>query len=162
MRIAWLKLLLAAGLLALSLDTAVAEPVLSVSGNIEAVDGTGVATFDRDDLSRFSQHTIRTSTTWTEGVHEFRGVLLCDVLDAVGATGSVVEARAMNDYYVEIPAEDCRTYPVLLALEQDGAPLTLRDRGPIWIVYPRDDFSELNDSLIDARWVWQLRELIVR
>jgi hypothetical protein len=34
--------------------------------------------------------------------------------------------------------------------------------GPIWIVYPRDDFPELQLETVNARWVWQLTEIEVR
>lgn len=151
-------LLLAAMLSCARADT----PILTVRGKIGASGGPEIVTFDRQGLAGFRQHSIRTKTVWTDGVHTFRGVLLCDLLDAVDAYGDTVEARALNDYFVEIPIEDCRRYPVLLATEQDGERLTVRSRGPIWIIYPRDDFDELHNSLMDARWVWQLQELIVR
>jgi hypothetical protein len=49
----------------------------------------------------------------------------------------------------------------ILALKRDGETLSRRDKGPIWIVYPRDDFPELQLETINARWVWQLIELEV-
>lgn len=138
------------------------EPLLTVSGKIARPNRGGEAVFTRADLERLGLTTLRTSTAWTEGVREFEGVLLCDVLDAVGADGDVLEAHALNDYYVEIPADDCRKYPVLLAMRQDGRELTPRDRGPLWIVYPRDAFPELKREIINSRWVWQLDRLTVK
>jgi hypothetical protein len=44
----------------------------------------------------------------------------------------------------------------------DGERLLPRDKGPIWIVYPRDDFPELTDIRYDYRWVWQLTRLEIR
>ena len=44
----------------------------------------------------------------------------------------------------------------------DGEELRVRDKGPLWIVYPRDDFPELDNRLIRSRWVWQVKELMVR
>jgi hypothetical protein len=45
---------------------------------------------------------------------------------------------------------------------RDGARLSRRDMGPIWIVYPRDEFPELQLETVNARWIWQLTELEVR
>ena len=88
---------------------------------------------------------------------------LCfEVHERLGADGTVLRATALNDYAVDIPVEDCERYPVILALTRDGAPLSRRDMGPIWIVYPRDDFPELQVETVNARWVWQLTELEVR
>ena len=104
---------------------------------------------------------LATSTAWTEGRTEFEGVLARDLLDAVGAEGSGVLATALNDYSVAIPLDELRRYPVLLALKMNGQYLKIMDKGPVWIVYPRDQYRELQDSLTDKRWVWQLRELHV-
>lgn len=92
----------------------------------------------------------------------FKGVLARTALERVGAKGSVVMASALNDYTVEIPIEDFLNYDVLLATEMNGEEMLVRDKGPIWIVYPRDDFPELQLETINARWVWQLTELEVR
>ena len=137
--------------------------LLVVTGRIspEAAPG-GEARFDREALEALPQHEIRTSTPWTDGVSAFSGPLMCELLDQVGAEGTVLHAKALNDYVIEIPIEDCRRYPVILALERDGKPLSRRDMGPVWIVYPRDDHAELQLETINARWVWQLIELEVR
>jgi hypothetical protein len=37
----------------------------------------------------------------------------------------------------------------------------MRDKGPLWIAYPRDFNKVLQDSRYDARWVWQLNKLHV-
>ena len=139
------------------------EILLTVTGRIEhrAASGGGVQ-FDREALERLPQHEITTSTPWTDGVSTYEGPLLCDLLSRLGAEGKVLHARALNDYIVEVPVEDCERYPVILALKRDGQELSRRNKGPVWIVYPRDDFPELQLETVDARWVWQLIELEVR
>ena len=136
--------------------------LLTVTGRIANTTAPGRAEFDRVMLEALGLHRIRTSTTWTDGVLTFEGPLLCDLLDRVGATGKSLIARALNDYWVEIPIEDCRKYPVVLALTRDGRDLQRRDKGPIWVVYPRDDHAELRSEQINTRWVWQLDRLEVR
>jgi hypothetical protein len=135
------------------------ETLLEVTGHIA---GDGSARFDRPALEAMPQHRITTSTPWTDGLSVFEGPLLCDLLERVGAEGTVLRARALNDYVAEIPISDCERYPVILALTRDGERLSRRDMGPIWIVYPRDDFPELQIETVNARWVWQLTEIEVR
>jgi len=43
----------------------------------------------------------------------------------------------------------------------NGQALRIRDKGPIWIVYPRDDYPELAVDAMDQRWIWQVKELHV-
>lgn len=151
--------LLAAVLLAPRVAVGDSDTLLVVTGQMSP---EGPARFDREALRDLPQHRITTSTPWTDGVSVFEGPLLCDVLERVGADGTMLRARAINDYLVDIPMSDCERYPVILALERDGEALSRRDMGPIWIVYPRDDFPELDLETINARWVWQLSEIEVR
>jgi hypothetical protein len=136
--------------------------LLTVTGRIAHTNAPGRAEFDRAALEAMRTHRIRTSTMWTDGVAEFAGPLLCDLLDRVGAEGRTLVATAINDYRVEIPIDDCRKYPVVLALTRDGRELQRRDKGPIWIVYPRDDHAELRSQEVNTRWIWQLDRLEVR
>ena len=136
--------------------------ILTVGGTIAATNGDAKASFDRDMLAELGLRTVRTSTTWTDGVKTFEGVLARDLLARVGAKGSKVTATALNDYAIDIPMSDFETYDVLLALRMDGKDLLPRDKGPVWIVYPRDEKPELRDPRFDSRWVWQLKALQVR
>lgn len=136
--------------------------LLTVEGSITETNAGDRAELDRATLTALGLHKVRTSTPWTNGVVEFEGPLLCDLLDFLGARGTKLFASALNDYTAEIPIEDCRRYPVILALRQDGRNLRVRDKGPIWIVYPRDDHPELYREIVNSRWVWQLARLDVR
>lgn len=144
-----------------SLETPTGPTVLTVTGAIANTNGEGSARFDRRMLSSLGQIEIRTTTDWTDGATRFRGPKLRDVLDAVGAAGGRLTATALNDYAIQIPIQDAQDYDVILAMEQDGEPLSIRTKGPIWIVYPRDDHDELRSVEFNSRWIWQLASLHV-
>jgi hypothetical protein len=105
---------------------------------------------------------ITTSTNWTDGEMVFEGVPVRKLLEAVGARGTSIVATALDEYTIEIPIEDFVHYQVLLALRMNGRALAAKDKGPLWIVYPRDAYPELRDPTINARWVWQLRTIAVK
>jgi hypothetical protein len=136
--------------------------VLTVSGNIANANAGGAFKFDRAMLESLGVTTLKTTTVWTTGEVEFEGVLVRDVLNAAGAHGSEVVATALNDYVATLPLTELYRYPVMLAFKMNGEYMHVRDKGPIWIVYPRDQFPELQTSMTDKKWVWQLRELEVR
>ena len=56
----------------------------------------------------------------------------------VEATGRRVSVVALNDYASEIPVEDFSKYKVILALKRNGEYMPVRDKGPLFIVYPYD------------------------
>lgn len=145
----------------LSRPAAAERIVLRVTGAI-AAHHDGVAEFTRADLQALGLHRLRTSTSVTDGAPVFEGFLMRELMETLGAEGEVVIAHALNDYRMEIPLEDFRRFDVIGALSMDGEALTPRDKGPVWIVYPRDDHRELEDIRYDTRWVWQLNRMEVR
>lgn len=136
--------------------------ILTISGAIDRTNGDALARFDLKMLEELGTTTITTTTSWTDGPQEFEGVLARDVLKAVGATGGMIAAPALNDYQITIPASDFEKYDVLFATHMNGVELTARDKGPIWIVYPRDDHRELRNQKVDAKWLWQLSKISVQ
>jgi hypothetical protein len=136
--------------------------LLTIGGNIEVTNSDAGAAFDRQMFEELGLSEITTTTPWTDGEIVFTGVLVRTALERVGAKGSVVMASALNDYTVEIPIEDFLNYDVLLATEMNGEEMLVRDKGPIWIVYPRDQEPALQDRKLHDRWVWQLKALQVQ
>lgn len=128
---------------------------------LQRADGSEVA-LEAEAIAALPQHEIVTHTTVTDGPQLFSGPLMRDVLKDAGVEAETVLAIALNDYEVEIPTEDFIRFDVIAATSMNGEALTPRDKGPIWIVYPRDDHRELQDIRYDFRWVWQLARLEAR
>ncbi|WP_417604423.1 molybdopterin-dependent oxidoreductase [Primorskyibacter flagellatus] len=151
---------LACGLMLASIATSADQPALSL--HVTGQFAKAPVTLDRAALDDLSAVTIKTSTVITDGTHSFTGFLMRDLLDHLGATGTSVTAVALNDYSVEIPMNDFYDYDVIVATHMDGKALRRADKGPFWIVYPRDDHRALQDIRFDYRWVWQLYQLDVQ
>ena len=163
-------LLRAAAILVLAFGPALAQPLakpqarpmLEVTGKITVTNGDGKAAFDLAMLEGVGVSKTKTSTAWTEGEPQFEGVMLKTLLDRLGASGDTVEAVALNDYKVQIPIADFAKYPVILAYKMNGELLKVRDKGPLWIIYPQDDFPALKNKETQSKWVWQVKELRVK
>jgi hypothetical protein len=84
---------------------------------------------------------------------------MSDLLKTVGASGDKITVVALNDYKVDIPVSDFKNFPVILAYRMDGQALRVKDKGPLWIVYPADDYPELNNKQTQNKWVWQVKEI---
>jgi hypothetical protein len=119
-------------------------------------------TYDLDQLETLGLTKFVTTTSWTDGETSFEGVKLSDLLAANNLTGSVLKATAINDYAADIPFGDTEKYPVMIATKMDGKRMAVRDKGPLWIVYPRRDFPELMDEGHNFKWIWQLSSIEVR
>ena len=156
--IAWLLVLTAP--LSASQATPLAAPqgevLLKVTGNIAASNSGGELHLDREQLMAIDPRAVETSTPWTDGVKRFEGPLFRSVLEAAGARGERVRVRTLNDYPVEIPLSDLEQYDVILALQQDGAPLEVRELGPVFVLYPFDDYPELFNQSVRHRSAWHV------
>lgn len=135
--------------------------VLNVSGLVANRNADGGARFDMAMLQALPVTELVTVTSWTEGQTRFEGVLLRDLMAAVGAEGRVLRAVALNDYAVDIPADDA-VYDVLVAYRMNGAAMSVRDKGPLWIIYPVSQHPDLAGPGTDGKMIWQLRDIIVQ
>lgn len=142
-------------------DAPTGRVILEVSGNIEHTNGDGVMRYNLEMLDALGNTTINTESPWTEGIVEYQGVLVRDILAYTGAKATSVNATALNDYTVTIPASDFQEYDVILATRRDGEVLSVRDRGPVWIIYPWTDQPNLQNEVIFSRSIWQLKSLFV-
>jgi len=159
-----LPMLLAAGAVdATDLSTPTGPVLLTITGKLGRTNHENEAIFDEAMLAALPQRRIETSTPWTDGKKLFEGVLLADLLDLVGVgDAQTFRAIALNEYEIVTPISEAIEHGALLAMRMDGKPLTRRDKGPIWIVYPRDSNSSIQDERHDARWAWQLLRIEVR
>lgn len=114
---------------------------------------------DDDVLVTLGAEDLMTRTPWTEGVVRFGGVPLAKVLSVVGVTSGSVRAIALNDYAVEFSAEDAIAKGAFIARTMNGHELTIRDKGPFWMIFPWSARPELESASVQAMSVWQLREL---
>ncbi|MGP9822337.1 hypothetical protein ACTZWW_20125 [Salinarimonas sp. NSM] len=126
--------------------------------------GTEIARrgFDLDALEALAPIAIETTTPWTEGVVRFEGARLGALAALAPEAGEIAEARltALNDYTIAVPAEDWSAWDPVLATRVDGARMRVRDRGPIWLVYPLDSDPALQTQRHHARMIWQVHEIV--
>jgi hypothetical protein len=147
---------------AASLATPADKPILTISGKIAVTNKGDTAEFDRAMLESMGLVTVETSTPWHEGKVKFEGVSMDKLMKLVGATGQRVVAVALNDYSTEIPMEDFAKYNTILAIKRNGEYMPVRDKGPLFIIYPYDSNPDLQTQTYYARSAWQVSKIIVR
>lgn len=146
----------------LALDAPKERPILTVSGQIGVKNAGETARFDMKMIEALPQHSFTTRTPWFEKPVKFTGPLLADVLAAVKANGTSINAVAINDYTITIPMTDITQYKVIMARLLDDQPMPVREKGPLFVVYPFDTSAALRTSVYYERSIWQLKALEVR
>ena len=137
------------------------KPLLTLSGNIENTNEEGKAVFDIASLENLGMVSFQTASPWYNGRTTFTGIPLKKLMDYVGAKGSIVKVTALNDYTTIIPLSDFKKYNVILAFKINGEYMRVRDKGPLFIVYPYDSEPELNNQLFYSRSAWQVSKMSI-
>lgn len=158
-----------AGLVALSvmpmtaaaLDAPAGPVVLSISGAITETNNGEMADFDIDMLEALGTKDFKTSTLWTDGVNSYSGPTLLTVLEAVGAKSKSLRATALNDYSIEMNAGNDDFPGPIIATKMDDKAMSVRTKGPLWLIYPYDMNPKFQDEVVYSNSIWQLRNITV-
>ena len=125
-------------------------------------DGSSLKQFTDADLMALPQFEFATSTIWTAGVSTFSGPTLASVLEAAGAGDGELMMTAVNDYKVEVPRAIVEPNVPILANRIDGKPFGIRDKGPLWLMFPFDSDSRYQSEEVYSFSIWQLTHIKVQ
>lgn len=138
------------------------EVLLTVSGALEVTNSPDhTAKLDRAMLHAMPQRTIKTSTIWTQGEQSFSGADLHELLAALGIVQGTIRVVALNNYAVEIPVAEIQAGGAILADLRNDLPMSVRDKGPLWIIYPYDQSEDFRTEVVYSRSVWQVDRIEV-
>ncbi|HEY7884306.1 MAG TPA: hypothetical protein VIC08_05105 [Cellvibrionaceae bacterium] len=134
---------------------------LWVDGDISVRNHGDEFVLDQRLLDELPQAEFATSTIWTEGVHTYSGPTLQGLLDLVDAGPGDLVATALNDYRVTLDRSYIEESAPILATRINGKTFSVREKGPLWIIFPFDENPRFHDEVIYAMSVWQLERLTV-
>ena len=130
--------------------------LLTVSGAINTINQEQELAFDLAMLGTLPQHSITTHNPWTKGLHTYQGFSAVDLLQRLGSSGTLLRVTALNEYMTEIPLSDFIDNGAIFATHMDGKPMSVRNFGPIMVIYPFDEREELKSELFYGRSIWQV------
>ncbi len=68
----------------------------------------------------------------------------------------------MNGYSVSMSADLVADGAAMIAFERNGALMSVRDKGPFWLVFPFDDDARYLTESMMSRSIWQLSRIDVQ
>ncbi|MEO9654194.1 molybdopterin-dependent oxidoreductase [Marinomonas sp.] len=144
---------------AFSLEQPSGQVILSVSGDIKTYNANNRADFDLAMLNTLPQVSVTTHNPWTDGEHTYTGFSVMDLLKQLKNSGSHLKFTALNQYQAEIPLSDFTEHGAIMATHRDGLPMSIRNLGPIMVIYPFDQNSDLKIEQYYGRSIWQIKEM---
>lgn len=135
--------------------------LLTVDGAIDFADSPEGLQLDLAMLDSLENVEFETTTVWTDGPQVFRGVPISVLLDAVGASSGTMTMTALNDYSVEWQVSEAYESGAVIATRRNGQTMSVRDKGPLWIVFPYDSDPKFRTEAVYAHSVWQLHKISI-
>lgn len=147
---------------AMALEVPKGKIVLVIKGEQILRPNVGnTAQFDLEMLEALPGRKASMETPWFVGEVSFSGPFLRAVLDAAGAQGSVMRVSAINKYAAEVPLEDA-AMDTILATRINDKRISVREKGPLFLIYPFDKDPALYNEKYFNRSVWQINEIEIR
>ena len=115
----------------------------------------GTHVYDIPGLMALETTEIVTSTPWSDRVERFTGVALARLVDTAPTEG-MLRLIALNDYESAMPLAAIEDRVPIIAYLRDGEPMSVRDKGPFWVIFPFDEGGGYRSELAYSRSVWQL------
>lgn len=109
-------------------------------------------------LDALQQGSLTTTTPWNADKRTFTGPTFA-ALAALGPASKSAHLVALNDYEVEVPAEDWTGLPLVLVTRINGVAPPVYDKGPYWLMYPVDDLPDPLPQAYLARMIWQVKAI---
>lgn len=152
-----------AGLLSAAVQSAAVETsgrgTLAIAG---AIDGGPEIRMTAAELEAVGMAAIVTATPWSMPASRFEGPRLDTLLTALRARGDEVVFSALDGCSVTIRRAFLERYGAILAMRQDGWALSVRDRGPFWLMLPFDDDAEPRNDRYYDQAIWRVSRIEVR
>ena len=115
---------------------------------------------EREELEAFPQTTVITRSPYFDGEVAFSGPTLKRIIENFGLSGETqITFRALNDYQVSGNLEEVLGLDAIIATRINSNLMSIRERGPFWIILPLSDRPELDDENYHRFMVWQLNAI---
>jgi hypothetical protein len=112
--------------------------------------------------SPFQPREVRTQNPWEEGAATYEGVLLRDLLKFVEANGTVLTDCRPQRLQRRHDVADAETIDVILAFKRNGKYMPVREKGPLFVVFPFSDQPALKVQQRFEQSVWQVSRITVK
>jgi hypothetical protein len=143
-----------------TLPALIGPEILSLGGRLSESANAPTIAVDLSILEHVGTVRYSVNDHYEQQVVEYEGVLLAKLFDQFAHFDATsVTIQATDDYRQTISRADAEKWPILLALRADGNLVDPSHRGPSMIVYPYDQYSELEPADYDPFWVWQIELL---
>ena len=144
----------------ISMDPSKMNGLLEVQANPELYCKKGI-TLTAEELLALPQVTFTTKHSWSTAADTFSGPSLETVLELVCPDVERLYLKALNGYSINLDFSKIKSYKPIIAIKVNGKRIRVREKGPLWIFIPFDEFKALPERSLDEAMIWQLYHITI-
>lgn len=134
-------------------------PIVTVIGGTAPANTDGGVAFDLASLERLGLVSATVFEPYEKKHLNFSGVTLAAVLNVAGVPSTAnVHLTALDDYQVDLTAQEIAAGGVMLATQLDGHPIAVASGGPTRLVF-LDGTASGKDG---RQWIWSISRIDVK
>lgn len=146
----------------LAADSPTGSVVLTVTGDITKKNCDEGFAFDLPMLEGLGLVNCAVADPWL-GQRKYSGVSIASILAYVGVSAEAVrvDTVASDNKVVTLALSDVRTYPIILATQDNAKAVSKKLGGPVKLVFPYDSHPEVAKAYDKNCWNWFVVKLAV-
>lgn len=147
-----------------SIPAPTGEVILTVTGKIGIKNDGDALRLDMETLEKFGVVEYPLNDPWLKEKMTYQGVLMSDFLKMIQADSSaeIVHIVALDNYEIDLAVQELNKWPVLLATRANGKYMDVSENGPTRIIFPFDQFSEIDPKIYRDLMIWNIASMEVR
>ncbi len=101
------------------------------------------------------------NTNKADEILDYRGVAISKLLELGTTPATEITFVSFDAYRATVSREDLTKYPIIIALESNGKPISRSDGGPLSLVFPYTKYPQLQQKYPDRFWAFYVTNMIV-
>ncbi len=138
---------------------------LEVNLQISKISTGLVQSWSLGKVDALSQQRATTHSPFFPGTKTFSGPLLADLLAAALSAepkeSTPIKLVALNNYSIQTTFGKLKHADAIVATRKNDLPMSIRDRGPFWIIFPLTKRPDLENEDFYRLIIWQLSDIII-
>lgn len=97
---------------------------------------------------------------WEKQENTYEGILLNQLIEKYGSKDTkILKLIALDDYTIDFPKSLYENERILLAAKVDGEFISIREKGPMRIVFVDYNTEEKKYELNLEKWLWMIKKI---
>lgn len=109
---------------------------------------------------KFQLLNITSYNPWEKKTTKHTGILINELIDKLAKPDTeTIIFKAIDDYQVEIERNKWQKFRIVLVTREDGNYLSVKNKGPMRIIFPDYDASKKEYEANLPLWMWMIKQV---